>query len=185
MYLPPPKDEEIECYGYSFVPKPKRQIDVEMAIFRDMPLGPDRFRHYKAIVDTFFGPQSALPYVWTRRALCMAKAFCSERVVYVSGNSNSGKTRALAIYLFVSWLCDPLNAKGICVSTGIESAQHRVWGDALKLLNSMPLNADGSVSRYPTWEAFALVQVEVGHPTRFSLLPQSDSIPADTCLEFA
>jgi len=50
---------------------------------------------------------------------------------------------------------------------------------------SQSLNADGSVSRYPTWEAFALVQVEVGHPTRFSLLPQSDSIPADTCLEFA
>lgn len=50
---------------------------------------------------------------------------------------------------------------------------------------AMPLNKDGTLPTFPTWEAFALVQVEVGNPTRYSLLPQSDIIPADTCLEFA
>ena len=46
-------------------------------------------------------------------------------------------------------------------------------------------NDDGSVDEYPTWETGRLVQVEVGNPTRYSLLPDSDKLPKDSCLEFA
>lgn len=50
---------------------------------------------------------------------------------------------------------------------------------------AMPMNADGSVPTFPTWEVGRLVEVETGNPTRFSLLPDSDQLPKDSCLEFA
>lgn len=49
---------------------------------------------------------------------------------------------------------------------------------------AMPLNADGSVPEFPTWPVFGLVQVEVGNPTRSSLLPESNKLPSDSCVEF-
>lgn len=46
-----------------------------------------------------------------------------------------------------------------------------------------PLNADGSVPKFPTWEIGRLVQCEPGNPTRWSLLPDTDRLPKDSCLE--
>lgn len=49
----------------------------------------------------------------------------------------------------------------------------------------MLVEADGSPPKFPTWETGRLVQVEVGNPTRYSLLPDTDKLPDDSCLEFA
>ena len=38
---------------------------------------------------------------------------------------------------------------------------------------------------YGTWPVGRLVQVEAGNPTRYSLLPEVDQLPEDSCLEFA
>lgn len=66
---------------------------------------------------------------------------------------------------------------------------HRCMVCGAKLADSegaaMPLSPDGSTPKFPTWPVDALVQVETGNPTRYSVLPDSDRIPADTCLEFA
>jgi hypothetical protein len=48
-----------------------------------------------------------------------------------------------------------------------------------------PLNPDGSAPGFPTWPVGRLVQVETGNPTRYSLLPDTDKLPDDSCLEFA
>lgn len=48
-----------------------------------------------------------------------------------------------------------------------------------------PLNPDGSEPGFPTWETGRLVQVEAGNPTRSSLLPDTDKLPDDSCIEFA
>jgi hypothetical protein len=50
---------------------------------------------------------------------------------------------------------------------------------------AMPLNPDGSVPEFPTWPTGRFVQVEAGNPTRSSLLPDSDRLPNDSCIDFA
>lgn len=50
---------------------------------------------------------------------------------------------------------------------------------------AMPLNSDGTVPEFSTWEVGRLVQVETGNPTRYSLLPDTDKLPDDSCVEFA
>ncbi len=47
------------------------------------------------------------------------------------------------------------------------------------------LKPDGTTPEFPTWEIGRLVQVEVGNPTRSSLLPATDKLPDDSCLDFA
>ena len=53
------------------------------------------------------------------------------------------------------------------------------------LNTASPLNADGSVPEFPTWPVGRLVQVDAGQPTRSSLLPDTDKLPDDSCLDFA
>lgn len=48
----------------------------------------------------------------------------------------------------------------------------------------MPMKADGSGPVFLTWEMGRLVQVQAGNPTRSSLLPDTDKLPDDSCLEF-
>lgn len=50
---------------------------------------------------------------------------------------------------------------------------------------AMPLNEDGSAPEFATWPTGRLVQVETGNPTRYSLLPDTDKLPDDSCIEFA
>jgi hypothetical protein len=45
-----------------------------------------------------------------------------------------------------------------------------------------PLNPDGSAPEFPTWPTGRLVQVKEGNPTRWSLLPDTDKLPDDSCL---
>jgi len=45
-----------------------------------------------------------------------------------------------------------------------------------------PVNPDGSAPSVGTWEVGRLVQVEGGNPTRWSLLPDTDKLPADSCI---
>ncbi len=52
------------------------------------------------------------------------------------------------------------------------------------LNTAAPLNPDGSAPDFPTWTPGAIVQVEAGNPTRYSLLPDTDKLPADACVEF-
>lgn len=46
-----------------------------------------------------------------------------------------------------------------------------------------PLRPDGTAESMGTWEVCRLVQVEHGNPTRWSLLPESEKLPPDSCLE--
>ena len=48
-----------------------------------------------------------------------------------------------------------------------------------------PENPDGSTDEFPTWETGRLVQVDAGNPTRYSLMPITDRLPDDSCIEFA
>ena len=49
---------------------------------------------------------------------------------------------------------------------------------------AMLLEEDGSTPIMPTWEVGRLVQVSVGeNPARYLLLPDTDRIPKDSCLE--
>lgn len=50
---------------------------------------------------------------------------------------------------------------------------------------AMPVGPDGSLPGFPTWETGRLVQIETGNPTRSVLLPDTDRLPDDSCLEFA
>ena len=50
---------------------------------------------------------------------------------------------------------------------------------------SMSISTDGRQPEFPTWPVDALVQVEVGNPTRYSVLPESDLLPKDSCIDFA
>lgn len=53
------------------------------------------------------------------------------------------------------------------------------------LNTATPLNPDGSCPEFPSWPTGRLVQVEAGNPTRSSLLPDTDKLPEDSCVEFA
>ncbi len=49
---------------------------------------------------------------------------------------------------------------------------------------AMPLKRDGTADSIGTWEVGRLVQVTVGeNPTRSLLLPDTDRLPDDSCLE--
>jgi len=50
---------------------------------------------------------------------------------------------------------------------------------------AMPLEKDGSAPEFPTWQTGRLIQVEAGNPTRSSVLPDSDKLPEDSCIDFA
>lgn len=45
-----------------------------------------------------------------------------------------------------------------------------------------PVGPDGTAPSVGTWEVGRLIQVEGGNPTRFSLLPDSEQLPDDSCL---
>ncbi len=49
---------------------------------------------------------------------------------------------------------------------------------------AQPLKPDGSEPEFPTWETGRLVQQTVGgNPTRWLLLPDTDQLPKDSCLD--
>ena len=50
---------------------------------------------------------------------------------------------------------------------------------------AMPLNPDGSVPEFPSWPVGRLVQVDAGQPTRSLLMPDTDKLPDDSCIDFA
>jgi hypothetical protein len=47
----------------------------------------------------------------------------------------------------------------------------------------MPLNKDGSVPVFATWEVGRLVRVTPGFPTSFVLLEDTHELPVDSCLD--
>lgn len=49
----------------------------------------------------------------------------------------------------------------------------------------LPRNLDGSVSEFATWPAERLIRVEPGPPKRFTLLPETQELPEDSCAELA
>jgi hypothetical protein len=48
---------------------------------------------------------------------------------------------------------------------------------------AMPLNKDGSDPTFPTWEVGRMVRVEPGNPMHWAMLPDTDRLPDDTCLD--
>ena len=56
-----------------------------------------------------------------------------------------------------------------------------------KLLDSLraaaPLNPDGTQPEFPRWECGRLVRVTAGNPRSEVMLPDTDQLPADSCLE--
>jgi hypothetical protein len=49
----------------------------------------------------------------------------------------------------------------------------------------MPISEQEPCPEFPTWETGRLVRVETGNPIRYSVLPDTDKLPEDSCLEFA
>lgn len=50
---------------------------------------------------------------------------------------------------------------------------------------AMPVGPGEEPPTFPTWEVGRLVQVEAGNPMRASLLPDTDKLPPDSCIDFA
>lgn len=48
---------------------------------------------------------------------------------------------------------------------------------------SAMLNPDGSEPTFPTFPAGRLVRVCAGNPTRMALLPDTDKLPPDSCVD--
>lgn len=48
-----------------------------------------------------------------------------------------------------------------------------------------PMREDGTFPTFPSWEPGRLIQVRAGNPTESILLPDSDKLPPDNCLDFA
>lgn len=48
----------------------------------------------------------------------------------------------------------------------------------------VPLNLDGTTPLFPTFPEGRVVQVAVGNPTRYLVMPDTDKLPADACVEF-
>lgn len=46
-----------------------------------------------------------------------------------------------------------------------------------------PINPDGSTPSIGTWEVGRLVRVTTGNPQHWELLPGTDKLPDDSCLE--
>ena len=47
-----------------------------------------------------------------------------------------------------------------------------------------PINPDGTIDKTPTWEPGRLIQTTVNtNPTQYILLPDTDKLPPDTCLD--
>lgn len=51
-------------------------------------------------------------------------------------------------------------------------------------LNTMtPINKDGSIPEYPTWEVGKQIRVKEGNPTRYTLLNDDKQLPSDSCYD--
>lgn len=48
-----------------------------------------------------------------------------------------------------------------------------------------PVGEDGIAPEFPTWEEGRLIQVTAGNPTQYILLPETDKLPDDSCIDFA
>ncbi len=48
---------------------------------------------------------------------------------------------------------------------------------------AMALNEDGTPPEFSTWQVGRLVRVTRGNPTSFVLLPDTDKLPDDSCLD--
>lgn len=46
-----------------------------------------------------------------------------------------------------------------------------------------PVNPDGSIPTIGTWQVGRLIQVEGFNPKRYLLLPDTDKLPEDSCID--
>lgn len=85
----------------------------------------------------------------------------SETITHISGNTLNVCGRTIQ-------RCSLCGAK-LCDSEGTMS----------------PVEQDGSAPVFPTWETGRLIQVTAGNPTQYVLLPDTDKLPDDSCIDFA
>lgn len=68
----------------------------------------------------------------------MINALCENRYVGVGGCAGSTKSETLALWVLVSFLCNPRHTLGIIMSTSIKEAKRRIWGSLVDFIRAIP-----------------------------------------------
>lgn len=71
---------------------------------------------------------------WTAKII---QTLAENRLVAVGGSANSTKSRSLAAWGVVSWMCDPENTLVLFTSTSITDSKKRIWGAVDVLLTPL------------------------------------------------
>lgn len=105
-----------------------RALEDALASFCDKP-EPEPFKY---VCSMFWGPDSAMPYVWHRwNELALTRA-CEHQYCGLNGCANSSKSDFGAVWVLVNWMADPENTLGLVTSTTIKDSKKRMWGRILR-----------------------------------------------------
>lgn len=117
------------------------ELELYLYIFRWAQVPEQRIMAFWKLASMFWHPDGGivtrLEYEknpWSERII---RAMCEERFVAVGGSANSTKSRSMAAFAIVSWLCDPADTLVLLTSTSITDAKRRVWKSVDELLTPL------------------------------------------------
>ncbi len=141
--------EDLNWYGFEGRAKggarPVTQADIHLAAFaqrrtiEDGFLGPTG--HFEWLCNHFWGPDNErFHLVWHSQMYEMARAFCEEEFVEVSGHASSSKSLCAAAYSTINVVADPYGVKVIIGTTTKAGADGRILGSIKRLISALPPN---------------------------------------------
>lgn len=133
-------------YGLYF-PARYSRLDIELYCFRvgraTEKGGLGKAEHFWNIISLLWGKNNPIrnksKYFirnpWSEEII---DALCANRYVGVGGCAGSTKSETLALWVLVSFLCNPRHTLGIIISTSLKEAKKRIWGSLVDFIRAIP-----------------------------------------------
>lgn len=90
---------------------------------------PSKAFHFKNIVKIFWPKGSKMEFIWNPWNERMLDAACKYQRIGLSGCGSSTKTRFMAAWGIVNWMCAPEETLVLFTSTSLDDSRRRIWGD--------------------------------------------------------
>lgn len=133
-------------YGLYF-PARYSRLDIELYCFRvgrtTEKGGLGKAEHFWNIISLLWGKNNPIKNrskyfirnPWSEEII---DALCENRYVGVGGCAGSTKSETLALWVLVSFLCNPKHTLGIIISTSLKEAKKRIWGSLVDFIRAIP-----------------------------------------------
>lgn len=135
-----------EMYGARF-PGRWNRLDIELWCFRVGRTreqgGLGKAEHFWNIISLLWGKNNPvgnrskffIRNPWSEEIIT---ALCENRYVGVGGCAGSTKSETLALWVLVSYICNPRSTLCIVMSTSIKEAKRRIWGSLVDFIRAIP-----------------------------------------------